>query len=313
MTGFGSTAFTGPDSYPSSLMDAQIRLVVTGGVEFSGQVSWLDMRCLRLFVIEEKAPRVAFIALPRSSLCVSFPLADGSPLLWNGVRLKRGDLVLHAPGDRFHQRTTGATRWGLISASPNELKRYVRTLLDAELSVHSTRLLRPSARSSADLLRLQSQAGRLARTRPGLLARKEVRRALEEELIHALVTALSAGKPAIRTGTWQRRADIMARFEDALTTHDRAMPLPSLSAAVGTPARTLRSYCTSFLGCSPIEYARLRRLNLAHSTLLRTDQEATSVAEVARLHGFSEPGRFAGAYRRLFGEPPLAALRRRPP
>jgi hypothetical protein len=30
----------------------------------------------------------------------------------------------------------------------------------------------------------------------------------------------------------------------------------------------------------------------------------TSVAEIARSHGFSEPGRFAVAYRVLFGEAP---------
>jgi len=46
-------------------------------------------------------------------------------------------------------------------------------------------------------------------------------------------------------------------------------------------------------------------------TLLKADPNATSVAEVARSHGFSQPGRFAGVYRRLFGEVPLATLRRR--
>jgi AraC-like DNA-binding protein len=311
MTGFGSTAFTDPNSYPSKLMDADVRLVVTDRIEFGAEVSWLRTRCLRLFVIEENAPRVAFIALSPSSVFVSFPLVDSSSLTWNGVRLKLGDLVLHAPGERFHQRTTDATRWGLISLPLDDLERYVGTLLEVDLPTGSTQLFRPSARSSAALLRLQAQASRLARIRPGLLARREVSRALEQELIHALVTALGTGQPGLCTDAWRRRAEIMVRFEDALAAHDHSQSLPVLCASIGVPARTLRAYCAAYLGCSPLEYAKLRRLNLARLTLLKADPDATSVAEVARSHGFLQPGRFAGAYRRLFGEAPLATLLRR--
>jgi hypothetical protein len=190
MTGFGSKAFTDPGSYRAHLREADIRLVVTGCVEFGARVSWLDVRCLRLLAIEEKTPREAFISLPPSPLFVSFPLADRPSLVWNGVRLRRGDLVLHAPEDRFHQGTTGATRWGLISIEPKDLAHYGRTLLGAELSPGVTRLLRPPARSASDLLRLHAQAGRLARAKPELLGRREVVRALEQELVRALVTAL---------------------------------------------------------------------------------------------------------------------------
>ena len=190
MTGFGSKAFTDPDSYRASLREAGIRLVLTGCVDFGARISWLDMRCLRLLAIEEKAPREASISLPPSPLFVSFPLADRPSLLWNGTRLRRGDLVLHASGDQFHQGTTGATRWGLMSIAAKDLAQYGRALLGAELSPGATRLLHPPARNASDLLRLHAQAGRLARTKPGLLGRPEVVRALEQELVRALVTAL---------------------------------------------------------------------------------------------------------------------------
>ena len=310
MKGFGSKALTNPEDVFSNLLDVDVDLVLTSRVPFSAQVSWLTMPCLRLCVIEEDAPRLAFISLPPARFFISFPLADDPPPVWNGIRLHRGDLVLHAPGDRFHHRTVGPVRWGLISIAPRDLAAHGRTLVDRDFAPSVATLIRPSVRKSGNLLRLHAQAGRLAATKPQLLTRSEVRRALEQDLIHALVMALATEEPTVRPKAWQRRSETMVRFEDALTMHDKTQPLPMLCAGIGVPPRTLREYCAAYLGCSPLQYSRLRRLNLARSTLLRTDPTVATVAQVARSHGFSELGRFAVAYRSLFGEPPLATLLR---
>jgi AraC-like DNA-binding protein len=312
MTGFGTKAFTDPDDYRDRLAGAEVDLVVTGRPAFDAQLSWVCMRCLHLLSIEEKAPRVAFFSLPPASLVFSFSLARNAGLMWNGLGLQRGSFVLHAPGGRFHQRATGAVRWGLIAISPQDLARYSCALLGADLSRRAAGLLHPPARSYAELLRLHAQAAHLARSKPALLARPEVARALEQDLIHALVTALGSATMDRCNRTRSHRSAIMVRFEEALVTHDGAPSLPALCAAIGVPERTLRMYCAEFLGCSPIEYARLRRLNRARSTLLRADHDTMGVAEIARSHGFSEPGRFAVAYRALFGEAPLATLLRPP-
>jgi AraC-like DNA-binding protein len=312
MTGFGTKTFTDPDDCRARLAGAEVGFVVTGRPSFDAQLSWIELSCLRLLAIQEKAPRVAFISLPAASLTISFSLASNDLLMWNGLGLHRASLVLHAPGERFHQRATGAVRWGLIAVSPQDLARYSRALLGADLPRHADGLLHPSARSSAELLRLHAQALRLAHTKPALLTRPEVARALEQDLIHALVTALGSAAPDRRSRLHSRRSAIMVRFEEALAVHDGAPSLQELCTAIGVPERTLRIYCAEFLGCGPIEYARLRRLNRARSTLLRADHDATSVAEIARSHGFLEPGRFAVTYRALFGESPLATLLRPP-
>ncbi len=141
------------------------------------------------------------------------------------------------------------------------------------------------------------------------MAHREVARAVGQDLIHRLVNALNDARSDQRNGTMRRHADIMVRFEEALANQHSRPSMPAISVALGVPQRTLRICCEEFLGCSPLAYARLKRLNRARAMLSRADH-VTSIAEIARSHGFPEPGRFATAYRALFGETPSATLLR---
>jgi transcriptional regulator GlxA family with amidase domain len=61
---------------------------------------------------------------------------------------------------------------------------------------------------------------------------------------------------------------------------------------------------------SPARYLLLRRLNMVRSALRRADPANTSITEIARAYQFQEPGRFAVAYRTVFGEMLSTTLRR---
>jgi AraC-like DNA-binding protein len=309
----GTATFANPDDYQAGIGDARVNLIVTGGGDFNARLTWLRLR--RFYVLRgcENLPRIAFISLSPAQVFVSFPTIQGPPLKYGGLGLQFGDVVFHSRGERTHQRTSGESQWGLISLPPEQLAACGKALTGSKITAPPIgRVLRPSRSAAARLLRLHSRVCRLAETRDKLIANPEVARALEQELLHALVNCLTADDANGNLKTRRHHADIMVRFEDALTTlSGPQLNMPALCSAIGVPERTLRVCCTEFLGMSPTRYLLLRRLNMARSALRRADPATASVAEIARTYQFREPGRFAVTYRSIFGEMPSSTLRRK--
>jgi AraC-like DNA-binding protein len=308
----GTAMFANPDDYQAGIGDAHVSLIVTGGGDFKARLTWLNLRRFHVLCGCENLPRIAFISLLPAQVFVSFPANAGAPLTYDGFGLKFGDVVFHSRGERMHQRTSGESQWGLISLPPEQLAACGKALTGLRIASPPVgRVLRPSRSDAVRLLRLYSRACRLAETRHKLIANPEVARALEQELLHALVNCLIADDVSGNPKTRRHHTDIMVRFEDALSTlRGPQLNMPALCAAVDVPERTLRVCCAEFLGMSPTRYLLLRRLNRARSALRRADPANASIAEIARSCQFQEPGRFAVTYRTIFGEMPSSTLRR---
>jgi AraC-like DNA-binding protein len=311
MPGSGTGTFIDPDDYQASLRQVRIDFLVTPQGAFNARLTWATLHHLQLLHGEEDLARIAYVSLPPTLMFVGFATRPDPPMLWGGAELQTGDLIFHSRAERFHQRTTGPCGWSLVGLAPQHLQQYGEALSGKTLSLPAaTRILRPAARDAARLRRLHAQACRLAETRAKVLTHREVARAIEQGLIHALVTCLSA--KARDDGVARRHhAGIMARFEQVLADHpSRPLPMPELCALIAVTDRTLRSCCAEFLGISPSRYMLLRRLKAARIALRDADPVTASVAEIARGCGFTELGRFAGAYRTAFGEAPSTTLGR---
>src|SRR6266436_2281433 len=312
MPGSGTSTFIDSDDYQASLSHLRIDLLVTSQGVFNARLTWATLHHLQLLHGEEAMPRIAYVSLAPTLVFVGFAARPDLPMVWGGVELQTGDLIFHRRGERFHQRTTGPCSWSLVGLAPEHLESY-GVLSGKPLSLPAAaRILRPAARDAARLRRLHAQACRLAETRPKVLAHPEVARAIEQGLIHALVTCLAA--KARDDGSARRHhAGIMVRFEEVLADHpNRQLHLPELCALIGVSERTLRSCCAEFLGISPSRYVLLRRLKQVRIALRDADPVRSNVADIARGDGFTELGRFAGAYRNAFGEAPSTTLRRAP-
>jgi AraC-like DNA-binding protein len=313
MPGSGTCSFIDADDYQESLNGTPLDLVLTVAQgEFSGRATSAKLHHLYLFRGEEDFPRIAYISLAPTLVFVGFVARGSRPMVWDGVELQPGEIVLHSPAERFHQWTAGSCGWSLIGLAPVQLQRYSKAVVGKAVRMPpGPRILRPAARNSARLLSRHAQACRLAETRPKMLAHSEVARALEQGIIQALMTCLQTTRIAGNELARLRHRRIMIRFEEVLAEQlSRPLSIQQLCGLIGAKDRALRSCCTEFLGVSPTRYVLLRRLKQARVALREADPATTTVAEIAHACGFTELGRFAGVYRNAFGEIPSATLYR---
>lgn len=87
------------------------------------------------------------------------------------------------------------------------------------------------------------------------------------------------------------------------------MRLAQLCRIVGLSERGLREAFYDVRGMSPKQYMLRERLHCARRALRCGGAGRTTVTSVAADHGFFELGRFAGAYKAMFGEAPSETLR----
>ena len=97
------------------------------------------------------------------------------------------------------------------------------------------------------------------------------------------------------------------RLVDDLT---RPIGVPELAKEVGVSRRVLERGFHETVGVSPQRYLRWNRMNRLHRELRAAHSPETSVTRLAQRWGFTELGRMAGEYRRLFGELPSQTLHR---
>jgi AraC-like DNA-binding protein len=310
----GTHTFSDPDGYATAFGDVRIKLTITGAGDFSARLTRLRLPHLEVYRCRESLPRIAYISLPAERIVLSFPIGSASPL-FGGFALRNGDIVVHGRGERMHQRSNGACQWGLVSLSAKRLADCGEALNGRPVALPQVnRVLRPTRAEALRFQHLFGQACRLADGGNGSIERSEVAGGLEQEMFDAVVHCLSAEDASDLDKTKHHHAEVLVRFEEALTKNiGHKLKLAALSEEVGVAERTLRMCCSEVLGVSPTRYLLLQRLNSARSALRRANPSIASVAEIARDNQFLEFGRFAVTYRTVFGESPSTTLQRNSP
>jgi AraC-like DNA-binding protein len=305
-------SFADPFPYQAAIRAADVELFPTGKGEFRAELTQINLNQLWMQRFHEKLPQIYASKIKPGRRVIGFLTAERqSGIQHCGIELTPRDIVV-SNCDVMHQRTRGDCRYGAMSLTTEDFDAACKTIAGHEIS-GLKHLVRPSADLMSRLVGLHEIVGQIAKTTPDILALPEVTRALEHGLIHVMVRCLAEGE-ALRMTTGGRRHEvIVARLEEFLEANpNQPLYLTEICAAIAVSERTLRGACEEHLGMGPIRYLSLRRMHLVRRALMRADSSTTTVTRLATDHGFWELGRFAVAYRALFGESPSVSLYRPP-
>lgn len=307
--------FTDPYEYRKSVQGAELQVYVAARGTFEARLTRIKLDHLWMQRAHLSLPTVTHSAVDKERRMIFLQFdPDQAPILHTGTEVSPNEIVCYAPGSEHHYRTSTSYQCGGMSLSREDFAGFGKIFAGRELTAPAaTRVLRPPPALMSRLLNLHKAAGDLAETAPEILAHPEVARALEQELVRTMMACLSDPVTEERYRVSRPRLPIMPRFEQMLEEHaDEPLYLAEVCAAIGVSDRTLRLHCQEQLGMSPHRYLWLRRMNVVRRALSLADPTAKTVTEIANDHGFAELGRFAGAYRNLFGESPSMTLRRMP-
>ena len=302
--------FSDPDEYTAAIRGTTAELRVTERGDFAAEIVRIELHRMVVTRLRDNLPRVFHNHNFPGRAGISFRTEPGPRFLMRGVEMEPTTLNRVSENYEAHQHSSGPASLGVISLPVEEMS----SVGGYDLSPpRETLSVTPAPAAMARLQRLHAAAVQLAETAPEIIAIPDAARGLEQALGEAMAACLDTGDPAHVRVAHRHHAMVMRRLDEVLQAEtEGSLYLADLCKAVGCSPQTLRACCREHLGMSPKRYLLLRRMHFARRALRRANLERTTVTEIATNCGFWELGRFSVAYRSLFGEAPLATLRRPP-
>ncbi|MEO4041824.1 AraC family transcriptional regulator [Hoeflea sp. CAU 1731] len=134
---------------------------------------------------------------------------------------------------------------------------------------------------------------------------------VEEELLHDFIESQPSNFDGFlrddRPAFLPRQVRVARDFMHSNLAED--ISIGDVARAAGASVRCLQLAFRHHYGCSPLQYLRRQRLNMAHFELQQPESPG-AVADVAYSLGFHHLGRFSAAYRQAFGITPSTTLHR---
>jgi AraC-like DNA-binding protein len=245
----------------------------------------------------------------------TFGMREGAPRHLCGTAVNFGQLYQPRPNESFHGHSPSGEPWpfGTVVTSFETFARLAPAYAGQDLAppADDAALVTAPAAARDRLISLMHDAAGMAELQPEIAQQEAPARGLAGSLLDALFACIAQGRTEPDRAAIRRHHHTVARLERLMEEKpEQPWSVAELCAAIGVAERTLNLACHEFYGAGPLRVVRDRRLDAVRQALRRADPAATTVAAEAMRFGFWELGRFAGAYRQRFGEPPSATLRR---
>lgn len=195
MTGSAISRFTDPADYAESLREFGAVITPTEPGPFAANLIRVELPLSRLLDARESAPRIGLLTIPKDWHYAFFATQPDMPFIWNDETLPFGDILLAGEGERLRQRTMATARFGAIGIRGETLRHFAEGLAGQTPAILTgTSVIQLQAGPLRRLLQLHARIVRTIQSRPGMAIHPETVRAIEQELIEALVTCLVSGE-----------------------------------------------------------------------------------------------------------------------
>jgi AraC-like DNA-binding protein len=288
--------------------------------------------------LQAGAPHSALVNgldLPRSAICyceylegmIAGPVA---PLDFHTIQLA---LSGSARFDSQYSSDTGSMRTGIVLSAGQQIKVHHRPgnsilsfivkdeVLRDVVSAWTGDARTPSIRfrtrfdprdpRTASVLSLLHTAVREMDRSGGVLESPAAVASIEQALLTFMLFGIEHNlSDALRTPPLEPRKAQVKKVEEYIEAHaPEPITLETLVRVTGYSSSSIHRAFRRYRGCSPMAFLRDTRLRLSRQRLLLA-QPTDSVTTIASQCGFVHLGRFAGLYKRRFGESPSATLNR---
>jgi AraC-like DNA-binding protein len=305
--------FTDADECAAAIRAGDTLINVKGSGNYFAKLTAIRLTDLWMQRILDNLPRTFHTNYVADRIFLTFEMQPAPAQIINGTELVSTAIMRTAGGHALYGHSCGAGGLASLSLPRTQAISLGEALSGKDLTPSGDILFAtPAPNRLAKLRRLHEAAGTLAEDAPEILSHPEASRGLEQALIEAMLGCL-VGELELHgdRAAFRHHALIMRRFHRVIEEHlDEPVYIPELCREVGTSVRTLSACCQEHLGIGPKHYLVLRRLQLARRTLRQSAPADMTVTEVAMRYGFWQLGRFAGEYKKLFGESPSDTLGR---
>ncbi len=292
------------DAWGEAVSGASLRLACDAVETPSWTLGILDLGGVVLQIASEGGGNVCYGANTHGGPLLFVPLSHAREHVVNGRPLD-GDSLFVIPryADFSIRVRRKAHSWCSVALSPD-------VALQGEQSMAGSGRIacRPGA-----VRALRNLASAIASSLLDRPAGTAAHRAAGAELFRVAVGCLAAAPPPQPAPAGRPRIDRRMIVRRSMEAIDAATSLPTaadLARHAGVNGRTLLRAFQETYGMSPKRYLLLRELHLIRRLLLAGGSHDATVADVLTRHGIWEFGRFAGRYRRHFGELPSSTLKR---
>jgi AraC-like DNA-binding protein len=311
-TSMPTQTFSSPEAYVAGIGNANLRISLILRKTLTPWVfSSLDLPDLRLQWGQGGGCTLTEGAVVRAGGVILFPTHNVKAMHMNGRQFDEQTVRLQMQGDELSLASTEPHRWFSMSIPGDLLAEWSGT--GTMIKALSSRFIEIPRDRAEMVRRAVTQLGLIVQRAPDALespsALKATTRKLRD-LIRGAIWGLpiAAASPGRQSAS---RSQIVRVVIDAIDSQGgEYVTVPDLASAAGVSERTLRAAFHDYCGIGPVQFLRLRTLNLVRDALRSSDPALTTVTEVATRFGVWELGRLARDYRLLFGEFPSQTLRR---